>query len=92
MLAADLEATALKIGYAKQEFHGTMNSRKRGLGITSVKATISLDFLFFPRHICLQHSCNVSIFRERNVSNYKCAVYRLDIIIFARKKFRTIYR
>ena len=26
MLAADLEATALKIGYAKQEFHGPMNS------------------------------------------------------------------
>ena len=31
MLAADLEATALKIGYAKQEFHGPM---KTGLGIT----------------------------------------------------------
>ena len=35
MLAADLKATALKIGYAKQQFHGPMNSRKRGLDITS---------------------------------------------------------
>ena len=33
MLAADLEDTTLKIGYAKQEFHDPMNSRKRGLGI-----------------------------------------------------------
>ena len=35
MLAADLEGTALRIGCAKQEFHGPMNSWKWGLGIAS---------------------------------------------------------
>ena len=41
MLATDLKSTALKIGCAKQEFHGPMNSWKRGLGIKSWQ-------LFFP--------------------------------------------
>jgi len=35
MLAADLEAMALNIGYAKQEFHGPTNSWTWGLDITS---------------------------------------------------------
>ena len=35
MPTADLESTALRIGCAKQKFHGPMNSWKRGLGITS---------------------------------------------------------
>ena len=50
-----------------------------------VMATISLDFLSFPRHISLPHTCNVSIFRELSLSNYKCGVYRLDIIILPEK-------
>jgi hypothetical protein len=35
MLAAVLEGMALRIGCAKQEFHGPMNSWKRGLDIKS---------------------------------------------------------
>ena len=43
MLAADLKGTAVRIGCAKQEFHGPMNSWKRRLGTTSKSWQ-----LFFP--------------------------------------------
>ena len=50
MLAADLESTAHRIGCAKQEFHGPMNSWKRELDITSKSWQ-----LFFPH----KNYCNV---------------------------------
>ena len=50
MLAAVLEGTALRIGCAKQEFHGPMNSWKRELDITSKSWQ-----LFFPH----TNYCNV---------------------------------
>ena len=50
MLAADIKDTVLRIGCAKLEFHGPMNSWKRELGITSKSWQ-----LFFPQ----TNYCNV---------------------------------
>ena len=63
-----IEATALKIGYAKEEFHGPMNSWKRELGLTNKSwqlfhwisysfhaifvYNLSVMFQFFVNEIC----------------------------------------
>ena len=52
MLAADLEAAALRIGCAKQKFHSPLNSWKLGLGIASKL----WQLFFFPHTNC----CNVA--------------------------------
>ena len=45
MLAADSEITALRIGYAKQEFHGPMNSENEGWVLRVSHGNYFIEFL-----------------------------------------------
>ena len=70
MLVADLEATALKISFAKQEFHGPMNLWIRGLGIMSKSWQ-----LFFPH----TNYCNVGTNELYLVGEIKQQTHGLEI-------------